>query len=166
MANPVQEKIQKSFASRLKAETELKMVQNVIVDAVDHSDHRARVVRLVESCEAAMTKAFASNEQLLELAKWSNDPTLTAADLEKWLGVVTAEKDEILKKARDYIDQYPEQDKPSQTDEFLLTTFCFVKQCLNARPLAPASTDATGSHRTISCWELPVLLYRHTFMPK
>ena len=29
------------------------------------------------------------------------------------------------------------------TDEILSTTFCLVEQCLNARPITPASTDAT-----------------------
>ena len=62
MANPVQEKVQKCLESRLKAETEFKKVQNDIADAVDHSERRARVMRLVESCEAATTKALAKNE--------------------------------------------------------------------------------------------------------
>ena len=69
-------------------------------------------MRLVEFCEAALTKAFAKNEKL---AKKSNDPTMTTADLEKWLGDVTAENDAIMKKARDYIDQCPDQDKISQS---------------------------------------------------
>ena len=72
-------------------------------------------MRLVESCEAALTKAFAKNEKLLELTKKSNDPTMTTLDLEKWLSDVTAENDAILKKARDYIDQCPDQDKISQS---------------------------------------------------
>ena len=67
MAYPVQGKVQKCFESRLKAETELKKVQNETVDTVDHSERRACVVRLVDSCEAAMTKALANNEKLLEL---------------------------------------------------------------------------------------------------
>ena len=62
-----------------------------------------------------MTKALAKNEKLLELAEMSNDPAMTTADLEKWLGDVTAENDEIVKKARDYIDQCPDQDKTSQS---------------------------------------------------
>ena len=115
MANSIQEKVQKCFESRPKAETELKKVQNDIVDAVDHSERRACVVRLVKSCEAAMTKALTKNEKLLELAKKSNDPAMTTTELEKWLRDVTAENDEILKKAREYIDQYPEQDKISQS---------------------------------------------------
>ena len=71
--------------SRFKSETQLKKIQNDFTDAVDHSERRARVVRLVESCEAAMAKALAKNEKLLELAKKSNDPAMTTADLEKWL---------------------------------------------------------------------------------
>ena len=61
MANSVQEKVQKCFASRLKAVFELKKVQKDILDAVEYSERRARVVRLVESCEAAMTKALVKN---------------------------------------------------------------------------------------------------------
>ena len=62
-----------------------------------------------------MTKAFAKNEQLLELAKKCNDPTTITDDLEKWLNDVTVENDEILKKARDYIDKCPQLDKSSQS---------------------------------------------------
>ena len=107
-------KVQKCFESCLKAGTELKKVQNDIIDAVDPSERRARVVQLVESCKAAMNKALANNGKLSELATKSNDPAMTTADFEKGLCDVTAENDEILKKARDYLDQYPEQDKISQ----------------------------------------------------
>ena len=74
-------------------------------------------MRLVESCEVSLTKAFVKIEKLLELAKKFNDPTMTTVDLvdlEKWLGDVTVENDAILKKARDYIDQCLDQDKISQ----------------------------------------------------
>ena len=74
MANPVQEKVQKLFDSRAKAETDLNKCQK---------DRRVRVERLVTSCEEAMIKAFAKNEQLLELAKKTNDPATVTADLEK-----------------------------------------------------------------------------------
>ena len=62
-----------------------------------------------------MTKAFAKNEQLLELVKKCNDPTTITDDLEKWLNDVTEENDEILKKARDYIDKCLQLDKSSQS---------------------------------------------------
>ena len=44
MANPVQEKVQKCFESRLKAETELKKVQTDIVDAVEHLNIQSAVL--------------------------------------------------------------------------------------------------------------------------
>ena len=115
MADPVQEKVQKYFESRLKAETALKKFQKDIVDAVDNSERRVRVELLVEYCNAAMTKSFAKNEQLLELAKKCKDPTTITDDLEKWLNDVTVENDEILKKARDNIDKCPQLDKSSQS---------------------------------------------------
>ena len=77
MENPVQEKVQKCFESRLKAETELKKVQNDIVDAVDISERRASVMRLVESCNAAMTKAFAKNDKI-----WSWQRSQTTRQLQ------------------------------------------------------------------------------------
>ena len=62
-----------------------------------------------------MTKAFAKNEQLLELAKKTNDPATVTADLEKWLNVMSIQNDEILRNAREYIDQCPKTDNSSQT---------------------------------------------------
>ena len=69
MADSVAEKIQKLFDGRLKTETELKKVQNEIVDAVNNSERRVRVERLVTSCDELLSEAFSKNEQLLELAK-------------------------------------------------------------------------------------------------
>ena len=114
MADSVAEKIQKLFDGRLKTETELKKVQNEIVDAVNNSERRVRVERLVTSCDELMSKAFSKNEQLSELAKKTNDPASTSADLEKWLHETTVNNDEILKKARDYIDEHPQSEKLSQ----------------------------------------------------
>ena len=114
MADCVPEKIQKLFDGRLKAETELKKVQNEIIDAVNNSERRVRVERLVTYCDELVSKAFSKNEQLLELVKKTNDPASTSADLEKWLHETTVNNDEILKKARDYIDEHPQLEKLSQ----------------------------------------------------
>ena len=86
-----------------------------MTEAVNNADRRVRVERLVTSCEEAMTKAFAKNEQLLELAKKTNDPATVTADLEKWLKVTSIQNDGILRSARDYIDQCPNTDNSSQT---------------------------------------------------
>ena len=105
MADPVQEKVQKCFESRLKAETELTKFQKDIVGAVGNSERRVRVERLVVYCNAAMTKTFTKNEQLLELAKKCNNPTTITDDLEKSLNDGTVENDKVPRKARDYIDK-------------------------------------------------------------
>ena len=114
MTDSVAVKIQKLFDGRLKAETELKEVQNEIVDAVNNSERRVRVERLVTYCDELVSKAFSKNEQLLELAKKTNDPASTSADLEKWLHETTVNNEEILKRAREYIGEQPQSEKLSQ----------------------------------------------------
>ena len=115
MSDPIHEKVQKLYDSRAKAEADLNRYQNDVTEAVNNADRRVRVERLVTSCEEAMTKAFAKNEQLLELAKKTNDPATATADLEKWLNVTSIQNDEILRRAREYIDRCPKTDNSSQT---------------------------------------------------
>ena len=114
MANPVQEKVQKLFDSRAKAETDLNKCQKDVTQAVNNADRRVRVERLVTSCEEALIKAFAKNEQLLELAKKTNDPATVTVDLEKWLNDTTVQNDAVLRTAREYIDQFSKTDNSSQ----------------------------------------------------
>ena len=115
MSDPIHEKVQKLYDSRAKAEADLNRYQKDVTEAVNNADRRVRVERLVTSCEEAMTKAFARNEQLLELAEKTNDPATVTADLEKWLNVTSIQNDGILRSARDYIDQCPKKDNSSQT---------------------------------------------------
>ena len=122
MADPVPEKIQKLFDNRLEAGTELEKNQYEIIDAVNNSDRRVRVERLVTYCDEFMSKAFSKNEQLLELAKITNDPASTSADLKKWFHETTANNDEILKKARDYIDEHLQSEKLSQNSRKITTS--------------------------------------------
>ena len=113
MSDPIHGKVQKLYDSRAKAEADLNIYQKDVTEAVNNADRRVRVERLVTSCEEAMTKIFAKNEQLLELAKKTNDPATVTADLEKWLNVTSIQNDEILR--REYIDQCPRADNSSQT---------------------------------------------------
>ena len=69
MADPVPEKIQKLFDGRLKAETEVKKVQNQIIVAVNNTERRVRVERLVTYCDELMTKAFSKKEHFWKLRK-------------------------------------------------------------------------------------------------
>ena len=50
----------------------------------------------------------------MELTKKTNDAVSTSADLEKWLHETTVNNDEILKRAREYIDEQPQSEKLSQ----------------------------------------------------
>ena len=110
-----QDKVRKLFESRAKAETELQRLQEKVQDAVENKNRRVRVERLVTSCDEAMTKLFGKYEQLFELAGKTEDPSLVKQDLETWLNEVTTRNNEILKKARDYIDQCPLVDGASQS---------------------------------------------------
>ena len=114
MVNPVQGKVQKLFDSCAKAKTDLNKYQKDVTEAVNNADRRVRVERLVTSCEKALTKAFAKNEQLLGLAKKSNDPANVTADLENWLNDTTVLNDAILRSAREYVDHCSKTDNSSQ----------------------------------------------------
>ena len=61
-----------------------------------------------------MTKAFSKNEHLLELAKKTNDPASTYANLEKWLHGTTVNNEELLKSAGEYIAKNLQSEKLSQ----------------------------------------------------
>ena len=135
MTDTRQDKVRKLFESRAKAETELQRLQEKNQDAMENKDRRVRVERLVTSCDEAMTKLFAKQEQLFELAGKTEDPSLVKQDLETWLYEVTTRNDEILKKARDYIDQCPPIDRASQSS----TTVTKRKQ--------PSKTSASRTSR-------------------
>ena len=121
MADRMQEKVAKLHDSRAKAEAELNKIQQKLNDAVGNAERRVRVDRLITSCEEAMTKAFAKNEQLLDLANKSTNPESVKPDLEKWLNDVAVRNDEILTKARDYLEKCLQTDNASQTSIVLST---------------------------------------------
>ena len=115
MTDSQQEKVQKLDENRLKAQTELNTFQQKILDSITNGDRRVRVERLVEETEDAMTKAFNRNEQLITFASKTSDSEAIQADLEKWLCEVTEQNDEVLRKAREYIDSCTESDVKSHS---------------------------------------------------
>ena len=139
----MQEKVKKLFESRAKAETELQRLQEKVQDAVENKDRRVRIERLVTSCDEAMTKLFAKHEQLFELSGKTEDSSLVTQDLETWLKEVTTRNDEILKKARDYIDQCPLVDAASQSS----TTVTKSKQPSKTSTSRTSRQSRTSSQR-------------------
>ena len=115
MTDSQQENVQKLHETRLKAQTELNTLQQKILDSITNGDRKVRVERLVKETEDAMTKAFNRNEQLIKLASKTSDSEAIQADLEKWLSEVTEQNDEVLRKAREYIDSCTESDVKSHS---------------------------------------------------
>ena len=115
MADTMRKKVSKLHDSRAKAEAELNKIQQKLNDAIGNAERRVHVDRIITSCEEAMTKAFAKNEQLLDLAKKSTNPESVKPDLEKMLNDVAVRNDEILRKARDYLEKCLQTGNASQT---------------------------------------------------
>ena len=90
-----------------------------------------------------MTKLFAKHEQLFELAGKTEDPSLVKEDLETWLNERTTRNDEILKKARVYIDQCPLFDGASQSS----TTVTKSKQLRKTSASRTSRQSRTSSQR-------------------
>ena len=134
MSDPVHEKVQKLFESRAKAEADLNKIQGEVAEAVNNAERRVRIERLVTYCEEALTKAFSKNEQLLEHAKKTSDPASLKTDLEQWLSDSTVQNDEILRSAREYIDQCPNvkwlSQSSAKTSEKVNPVKLLVAKCL------------------------------------
>ena len=79
-------------------------LQKKVLDSITIGDRKVRVKRLVKETEDAMTKVIDRNAQLLTLASKTSDSETVQADLEKWLGEITEQNDEILGTARECID--------------------------------------------------------------
>ena len=72
---------------------------------------------------------------------------MTTADLEKWLGDVTAENDELLTETRGHIDQCLEQDKISQSS----------RQTTTVRSKSSKATSSEIS-KTSSQWQRDLII--------
>ena len=62
-----------------------------------------------------MTKAFVKHKKLYSFASKTTDPDAWEKELGSWLSDVTVENDEVLEKAREYIDGLSESEKTSQS---------------------------------------------------
>ena len=76
MAGSQSEQISKHYENRAKTGTELRKYQQQIMEAVDKAEAKARVERLVNSCEGALAKTFGKHKQLYSFAKKLKTPML------------------------------------------------------------------------------------------
>ena len=103
--------VQKSEKIGAKVEVELKDYRQHLIEAVDSAGRKAGIERLVKLGEKAMTRAFGKHKQLYSFADNTTDSNALKNDLESWLSDVAVENDEVLKKARGYIDGLPETNR-------------------------------------------------------
>ena len=108
-------RLSKPLEKREKSESEVERIHQQIVEAVRNGNRRARVERLVTSCEDAMKKAIKTHDQLLELTLQVDDSASALKKKETWLNVLTTSNDEVFERARQYIDSLPASDKTSQS---------------------------------------------------
>ena len=127
----------------------MKKIQQQISEAVDNGDRRVRVERLVTSCNDAMTKAIAKNDQLHSLAAKAENPEPLKRDLEAWLNDVTTFNDGILKRAREYIDSLPATDNASQSST------------KTARKTVSGKSGKSGTSKTSSQRQKELLIAKH-----
>ena len=119
------------FESREKAESEVKRIHQQTNEAVENGNRSVRVERLVGRCKDAMTKAIKNHDQLLELTLRADDSAFLLEEQENWLNFLTTTFDEVLKRARPYIDLLPATDKTSQIS-FKTTETTVSIRCRNS----------------------------------
>ena len=98
-----------------KAESEIKRIQQQTNKTPDNGDRRVRVERLVTSCKDARTKTIKRHGQILDLTLRLDDSASLLKGQEVRLNVLTKINDEVLKRARQYIESPPGTDKTSQS---------------------------------------------------
>ena len=153
MTDSQQDKVQKFHENRLKAQTDLITLQQKILDSITSRDRRVRVQRLVKETEDTMTKAFNKNEQLKTLASKTSDSETVQADLEKWFSEVTEQNDEVLRKAREYIDSCTRSDVNSNSS--IGTLECTGKPyLLKGQHSAFNISDSTTIPLTVQNWQI------------
>ena len=117
MSDSQKVKIKNLHKSRLKSETDKSCQEQKTVDAVSNGDRLVRVETLVKAAVEAMTKTYTKNEQLLTLASKTVNEEAVKADLEKCLHRVSIKTDEVLRKAREYINSCSKTDLESHSSD-------------------------------------------------
>ena len=98
------DKVTKLLDSPAKLETELNKVHASIENAVQASDRRLRVEKLICMSQEDLAKAVAKNDQFFALADETSNTATLKNRLEDWLKAVTVKKDEFISQARQYLD--------------------------------------------------------------
>ena len=102
-ADPL-EKVSKLFEARSKLEGQLKKAQLDIEEAIWKRDRKVRVEKAVATCQECFDAAIAKNDELLQLAKKTEEKEKLTNELVDWVDTVTRHNHIYLEDARKYLD--------------------------------------------------------------
>ena len=115
MSNSLDQKIKKLYAARSNREAELHAVHEDILPCINSQSRRVKVERLVTKCNEAFITVLDKNEDLIEFAGKTEDPSALVPSLESYLEAMTTKNDKIITSARNYINSA--DDKVSEFQE-------------------------------------------------
>ena len=104
MSLDLQAKVFKLFEVRSKLEGELKVAQQDLEAAILKGDRKVKVENAVKTCNECFAAANAKNNELLLMAKKTNEEEKLTKELEEWLDVTTRLNHVFLEDARKYIE--------------------------------------------------------------
>ena len=114
-SNSLDENVKKLYAARSKREAELHAIHENILHCVNSQSRRVKVERLVTKCNEAFMTVVDKNEDLIDFAGKTEDPSALVPSLESYLEAMTTKNDKILTSARNYINSA--DDKVSEFQE-------------------------------------------------
>ena len=138
-ADPL-ERVSKLFEARSKLEGQLKKAQLDIEEAIWKRDRKVRVEKAVATCHECFDAAIAKNDELLQLAKKTEEKEKLTNELVDWVDTVTRHNHIYLEDARKYLDSPEDPTSTAKAREQLSTKS-------NSTSKMNSSTSKTSSQR-------------------
>ena len=134
------EKVSKLFEARSKLEGQLKKAQLDIEEAIWKRDRKFRVEKAVATCHESFDAAIAKNDELLQLAKKTEEKEKLTIELVDWVDAVTRHNHIYLEDARKFLDSPEDPTSTAKAREQLSTKS-------NSTSKRNSSTSKTSSQR-------------------
>ena len=94
---------QKVYAARSNPETELHIIYKDMLHCIN-SQSRVKIERLETKCNEAFRIVVVKNEDLIEFAGYTEDPSSLFPSLESYLELMTTKNDKMPTSAQNYIN--------------------------------------------------------------
>ena len=100
MASDLVDMINRLTLAKTKLEKKLDINRECIIEAIEGKDRTVKITKWLQSCKECSEKSVSKNEGILFLTSRES----VKAALEHWLELLANKNDEILTKARQYLD--------------------------------------------------------------